>query len=169
MMIFKQVRNVLLLLTLASLLSSCGFHLRGNIPLPDGIKNMFIEAPSGTFRDKLEEVLENGGAVMATSPKSADAVLKVTKASSDRRVGTLDERGKADSYTLVFSVTYRLLDARGKELRKASLRESRQYNFDPELVIESESEEAELLSNMEEDIALRIVRQLSTVTDLDEG
>lgn len=164
----KLVRNALALLTVISLLSSCGFHLRGNIPLPEGIKNMFIDAPSGTFKDKLEEVVENGGAVMASSPKSADVVLKVTKASSNRVVGTLDERGKADSYTLYFSVSYVLTDAKGKQLRDASLRESRQYNFDPELVIESESEEAELLSNMEEDIALRIVRQLSTVTDLDE-
>ena len=39
------------------------------------------------------------------------------------------------------------------------------YNFDPSLVVQSESEEAELLEDMEEQASLRIVRQLSTITD----
>jgi outer membrane lipopolysaccharide assembly protein LptE/RlpB len=43
--------------------------------------------------------------------------------------------------------------------------ETRQYNFDPERVIESEAEEAELQESMAQEIALRIVRQLSSITD----
>lgn len=157
--------NFALTLVLILSLSACGFHLRGNIPLPDGIKNMFVAAPAGSFKDQLELVLENGGAVIAANRGGADVVLKVTRAESSRSVGTLDERGKANSYDLEFEVKYRLLDPQGGEIREATLRESRRYNFDPELVIESESEEADLLIDMETDIALRVVRQLSSVTN----
>lgn len=126
---------------------------------------MFVQAPKGDFKEQLESVLSNGGAVLAPNKSGADVVLKVLSANTNRNVGTLDSRGKADSYNLVFSVRYRLEDPEGKKIRAASLSESRRYNFNPELVIESESEEADLLTDMELDVALRIVRQLSSVTD----
>lgn len=161
----SYVANSLIAVLLAVALSACGFHLRGNIPLPDGIKNMYLFAPKGSFKEVLEEVLPNGGAVLASSKAGGDVVLNIKKATTERTVGTLDERGKVDSYNIVFRVKYVLEDPQGKQIRKATLKESRRYNFDPELVIESESEEADLLEDMERDIALRIVRQLATVTD----
>lgn len=163
----NTLRTTLAMLAMAMVLSACGFHLRGNIPLPEGIKNMFVSGPAGTFKDQLENVLTNAGAEIRPQKIGADVVLRIIDARSDRTVGTLDERGKANSYNLVFSVKYRLEDAEGNLLREANLSETRRYNFNPEQVIESESEEADLLEDMEEDIALRIVRQLSTVTDLD--
>lgn len=158
--------RTLLLIFLAASVSACGFHLRGNIPLPSGVQNIFVAAPAGTFKDKLEDVLTNAGAQLASGQAGADVVLNINKAGTKRSVGTLDERGKADSYNFSFGVKYTLDSADGKQLRKAELSEVRRYNFDPELIIESEAEEADLQSDMEEAIALRIVRQLSTVTDL---
>ena len=159
------LRNVILTTVLALALAACGFHLRGNIPLPSGISNMFIEAPKGDFNDQLSKVLTNAGAELATARGGADVVLKITSATTNRTVGTLDERGKADSYNLVFSVRYRLEDPEGKEIRSASIIQTRRYNFNPQLVIESESEEADLLTDMEQEAAINIVRQLASVTD----
>lgn len=163
----QTLKTLMLLATLAVTMSACGFHLRGNIPLPEGIKNMFVQAPKGSFRDQLEDVIASAGGDLKPSRKSADVILVVQEARSDRTVGTLDERGKVNSYNVVFTVKYALRDSDGNSLREATLSESRRYNFNPEQVIESESEEADLLADMEQDISLRIVRQLSTVTDLD--
>ena len=163
----STLKTSLLISALALTLTACGFHLRGNIPLPDGIKNMFVQAPQGTFKDTLEDVLTNAGGNIQASRGGGDVVLVVQQAQSDRTIGTLDDRGKVNSYNLIFTVKYVLNDREGKQLRTATLQESRRYNFNPEQVIESESEEADLLSDMEQDIALRVVRQLSTVTDLD--
>jgi len=157
--------RLIVVAVIASALSACGFHLRGNIPLPDGIKYMFVMAPEGTFKEKLEQVIVNGGGVLATGKGGGDVVLNIGSAGTTRTVGTLDDRGKVDSYNLIFSVSYSLQDPNGKPIRQASLSETRRYDFDPELVLESESEEADLLTDMETDIALRIVRQLSSVTD----
>lgn len=166
--VYKNVARLSAVLLLAFALTACGFHLRGNIPLPKGIQNMYVQAPDGTFKDKLEDVLSQAGATIAPSALGADVIVNVTDASSRRAVGTLDERGKVDSYNLVFSVQYSLDAADGKIVRQStSLQESRQYDFDPELVLESESEEEQLLTSMEEDVALRIVRQLSTVNYFD--
>lgn len=156
-------------LSLSISLAACGFYLRGNIPLPEGIQSMYVNAPEGEFKDVLSEVLVNSGAQLATGSGGADVILTISKAITNRTVGTLDERGKANSYNLRFTVKYELT-GRGAEqdaasIRTASLMELRRYNFDPDLVIESESEEAELQLDMEEAISLRIVRQLSTITN----
>lgn len=164
-----MVNNIMrsaLLLVLAVSISACGFHLRGNIPLSEGIKNMFISAPEGPFKDQLERILTRAGATITKRREGADVILNITKAAISRTVGTLDDRGKANSYNLRFKVKYSLDDPDGEPIRKLTkLNESRRYNFDPELVVESEAEEAELQESMEEAISLRIVRQLSTVTD----
>lgn len=163
------LKNVILTTVLALTMVACGFHLRGNIPLPSGISNMFIEAPKGDFKDQLSQVLTNAGAELATGPGGADVVLKIISATTSRTVGTLDARGKADSYNLVFSVSYRLEDPAGKKIRSAFINETRRYNFNPELVLESESEEADLLTDMEQEAAINIVRQLAAVTDYPAG
>jgi len=51
----------------------------------------------------------------------------------------------------------------------ASLLETRRYDFDEQLVVESEAEEAQLRQDLEESISLRIVRKLSSVTDFQPG
>ena len=165
----KLVFRTSLIFLLATLLASCGFHLRGNIPLPQAIQNMHVKGPAGTFKDKLEEVLTNAGATINENAAGADVILNVRKAVTDRKVGTLDDRGKADSYDLEFKVTYRVEDLEGKEVRRADLKESRRYSFDPDQVVESESEEADLQLDMEESIALRIVRQLASLTNYSPG
>ena len=73
-----------------------------------------------------------------------------------------DERGIANSYDLKFKVVYRVFDGEGEVIKaKTWVNESRRYDFDPEFVVETESEERELQESMEQDVALKIVRQLS--------
>jgi LPS-assembly lipoprotein len=164
----KVINQALITAVVVFSLTACGFHLRGNIPLPDGVKNLFLRAAQGSFRDQLEEILVSGGAVLARNKAAGDVMLNITKVGSKRTVGTLDDRGKVNSYNLIFTVQYSLESPDGKIVRTETLKESRRYDFSPELVIESESEEAELLESMEQDLSLRIVRQLSSMVDYPE-
>ncbi len=164
---FNAVRFSLVAM-LAMSLTACGFHLRGNIPLSDGLKNIYLSAPEGSFKDKLESRLTKLGATMAITPQAADAILDITQAQSNRTVGTLDERGKVNSYNINFNVSYMLKDIAGNAIRpNAKVKESRRYNFDPQAVIESESEEADLVEDMEDEVVLKILRKLATITDFD--
>ncbi len=153
---------------LAISLTACGFHLRGNIPLTDGLKNMYVNGPKGSFKDLLEKRLTKLGANLVSNPQGGDVVLSITSAESNRTIGTLDERGKVNSYNINFIVGYTLLDSAGNPIRPpASVVESRRYNFDPSAVIESESEEADLLEDMEEEAVLKVIRKLASITDFD--
>jgi len=162
----RTIFRIALFAIMSVSITACGFHLRGNIPLSDSVKNMYLNAPEGTFKDELEDILTGSGATLSDTKSGAQVVLNVTKALSDRSVGTLDDRGKVDSYNLRLNVVYVLSNVAGEPIRaSSSLTETRRYNFNPEQVVQSESEEEELLGSMEQAIALRIIRQLSTVTE----
>ena len=164
----KHVIKLFSVIGLALVLSACGFHLRGNIPLSDSIKNMYLNAPEGTFKQELERGLTRQGAVLSASKEAADVVLTITKVDSDRTVGTLDDRGKANSFNLLLKVNYNLKTSDNKIIRKLTkLVEVRRYDFDPQFVVETELEEVELLESMEEEIVLRIVRQLAVITEIE--
>lgn len=164
-MVNTILRSAFLLL-LASAVTACGFHLRGNIPLPEGITNMHVIVPKGSFKEELEEALVRAGATLFPSEDGADVILNVKTVDLERKVGTLDSFGKANSYTLIFRVAYVLTDLDKKPLREVTyIKEIRQYDFDPELVVESESEEAELLEDMEQSASLKLMRQLTTITN----
>jgi len=159
----KIISRTLVVLFVASAITACGFHLRGNTPLPAEISNIYIEAKNGPFKEKMEEVLSYGGATIATVQEAASSTLIVQKSIVEKTVGTIDERGKANSYELTYKVNYKLVDREGVSLRTASLYENRRFDFDPDTVLETESEEENLIVDMEESIALRVVRQLATI------
>ena len=163
----RRALQVVLVAILGLSLASCGFHLRGNIPLSDGIKNLSVTAPNGPFSDKLAKRLVSLGANLVES-EGADAFLNVSSVTSNRDVGTLDERGKVNSYDVKLVVQYVLQDAAGQAIRpQATIWESRRYNFDPDTVIESESEEADLIEDMEDAAVLKLIRRLASITDFD--
>lgn len=161
----KIVSRTLSVLFLTSVITACGFHLRGNIPLPESINNMFVNAENGPFKDQMEEVLLKAGVTIAPSVDAAEVQLNILESTVQRTVGTLDERGKANSYTLVYIVRYVLESPEGIPIRSGVVNDRSQYDFDPDTILETESEEEELIVEMEESVALQIVRQLSTITN----
>ena len=46
------------ILMLALLLSACGYHLRGALDLPAGMKNVYLEGGSAQLRDQFTRAME---------------------------------------------------------------------------------------------------------------
>lgn len=160
-----SIKNILLVSLCAFLLNACGFHLKGNLPLPESLNVLKLQVPKGEFKDALSDALVNAGGTLVESASSAEATLKIVDYSTKRQVGTLDDRGKANSYRVVLTVEYELLTPDGKLYRNSTLRERRTYDYDPINVIQSEQEEMELIEAMDEEIALKVLRQLATMMD----
>lgn len=162
---WKNVSRTFLMLLLASAVTACGFHLRGSIPLAESIDTMYLNASSGPFKNQMEDVLLNAGVTLTPTIDSAKVQLNILESIVQKTVGTLDEFGKANSYMLNYRVRYRLETLDGATIRNTTVYDRRQYDFDPEAVLSTESEEQELILEMEESVALQIVRQLSTITN----
>lgn len=146
------------------LISGCGFHLRGNLPLSDTLSLVAVESSDSALRQEVVEALEGAGAAVVEDAVAARAVIKLHDITYQRNVRTLDTRGKANGYTLVYSVKYSVTGQDGAELRKAkALRMERDFNFDSNQLLQAENEERVLREDMVKDMAQRIMRQLSTI------
>jgi len=153
----------LLIVLLITLTSACGFHLRGQLPMSESTNVIFVDAKQSEFSRNLEAQLTNNGATLVSDATAAKVSLKINDLRLERRTSTLDSRGKANSYSLVYTVDYSVVGADEKTLQANSLQESRNYTFDATQVLQQEREEEELEEDMRKELVVRLVRQLSVL------
>lgn len=157
-------RIVLIFVLTASLLSGCGFHLRGTINLPDSIRTVSVTSPDVKLRDALVDSLESNNVIVVSGPTADSAYIKISEADFGREVRTIDERGKSTGYVLILRASYEVLDSTGKHLVKPSITTARRdYNFDQEQLLSATREEELLRDEMREDVAQGILRKMSRI------
>jgi len=162
MLITKKISHALLLICLSVSVTACGFHLRGSASLAQSAKLIHITAPHGSFELELKDALSRSGAQLSNDSSVSDWNVVISQARHRREIGTLDDFGTVNSFRLVFTVTYRIVNGQGEFIKAPqALSENRQYVYNPSEVVETEFEETALRVGMEKDISLRIVRQLS--------
>jgi LPS-assembly lipoprotein len=156
-------RLLLVLLLSASMLSGCGFKLRGSIDLPESIRSVSISSPDVKLRDIIADRLQSND-VSVTGEGSGSAQINIESADISREVTTIDERGKATGYNLIMRARYNIVDGAGKELIKPSNAIARRdYNFDPDQLLSATREEELLHDEMREEVASSILRKMSRI------
>jgi len=157
-------RFALIILLTTSLLSGCGFHLRGTIVLPDSIRSVAISSPDGKLKDVLTDRLKSNKVAVVSSPSADSAHIKIASANFNREVRTIDGRGKATGYVLILKVGYTVLDNKGKVLVKPSVSTARRdYNFSQDQLLSATREEELLRDEMRGDAAQGILRKMSRI------
>lgn len=162
---FMSFRVPILILLAAALASGCGFHLRGKLPLPDQLQVIAVSSPDPEVRDEMVNALQASGAEVVDEAEAL-SVLDMYEVNFDRKVRTIDTRGKVSGYILRYDVSYRVVNQEGDELRDTRLALQRDYNFDPNQVLQAEEEEEALREDMIQELAQRIMRQLVTIAGL---
>ena len=153
----------LLIISLIALTSACGFHLRGQLPMSESANVIFIDAEESEFKRLLTDQLVGNGAKLVSDASAAKVSLKIRDLRLERLASTLDARGKANSYSLRFAVSYAVFDTDNKSLQSNILSESRDYTFDAAQILQQEREEKDLTEDMRKELVVRLVRQLSVL------
>ena len=157
-------RFILVFLLMASLVSGCGFHLRGAINLPDSIRTVAVTSPDVKLRDVLVDRLESNNVIIVSGPAADSAHIEISSANFDREVRTIDDRGKATGYVLILRANYKVVDSTGKELVKLSTAIARRdYNFDQEQLLSATRQEELLRDEMREEAAQSILIKMSRI------
>jgi len=154
----------ILILALCASLSACGFHLRGQLPVPESINIIAVKSEDKDLERRLSDALSFSGATVVESEADALALLELKKVIYDRTVRTIDERGKVTGYVLEYKVNFDVTAASGESLRSSTVVTRRDFNFDPDLVLQAEIEEESLRQDMLIDLTQQILRQLATIT-----
>jgi LPS-assembly lipoprotein len=157
------LRTLIQILAASALVSSCGFHLRGNLPLPEDLKVIAVSSTDRQVKEEMVNALQASGAQVVDDETSARSVMDMYDVKFERKVRTIDTRGKVTGYVLRYDVSYRVTRHDGKQLRDTHLAIQRDYNFDPNQVLQAEEEENSLKEDMLKELAQRIMRQLVTV------
>ncbi len=150
----------LLAITLActlSLLSACGFHLRGELDVSDAKQQLSVqeEQADPTLRRALKRALMDNG-ISRDSAATYHLTILDTRFSRDSI--SLDSNARVDEYSLTLKVDFELREV-AKNLREAQSTTIEQvYTYDADAAAAKDEQEALLRQEMYDAVATRILR-----------
>ncbi len=155
------------LLMAASLLSACGFKLRGS----DGQYRMPFHriylafADTSSLGTELRRNLRAGDQVqVVTDAATADALFDVLSETRGKTILSLNSQGRVREYLLTYTLVFRVRDAKGNELLgPTEINLKRPITFNESQVLAKESEEVLLYRDMQTDLVQQILRRLAAV------
>ena len=154
-------KRLVLILRSLTLLSSCGFKLRGNFEMPASLSQVVIDGGERELVDQLKELLvKSGSTVLASGAEVAS--INITKSEFEREVLTTGANGIATSFNFRYLVDFNVTNAEGKVLQApVSLNQIRNLTYEAGNELEVEDEEEFLKEEMEKELVLQIMRRLS--------
>jgi len=156
----NRVTAHLSLLLAILLLAGCGFHLRGETPLPAWLQSARVESDLrySEVAEALRRALRSAGVAVA---EQADTVIKIEGEQRSRRILSVGSDGRPREYELNYRLSYGVYDAAGKVLLpSSSVTESRAYTFDEVDVLGKSTERDELWRELRRRAVAAVINRL---------
>lgn len=153
--------RILSVMFLALLLGACGFHLRAQATLP--FETLYVEGNANSaFVNELKRAVQSGSSTrLVDGPGEAQAVLQIMGETRQKNILSLSGGGRVREYQLVYQITFRLHDGKGKELIPVgTISLKRDVSFNDAQLLAKESEEVLLYRDMQSDAVQQIFRRL---------
>jgi len=149
----------------AGVAAGCGFRLRGSANIP--FETMALQGAENTsFAVELKRsILANRNVRIVDDPKLAQAILQIAGISQERRILSLSGAGRVREFQLIYRVSYRVHDGKGRELiapGEVVLR--RDITFDDSQVLAKEQEEILLVRDMQSDAVQQLLRRIAAAS-----
>ena len=154
-----------LLLAVAILAAGCGFRLQGSSQLPAGLDSVHVATRDRltSFAVELESGLERIGASQAASAGEADAVVRVTRDRSGRRVLSVSARNTPQEYAIFYEVEFAIDRGGAEVVPPQRLELTRNISFDESQLLAKDREEEILREAMARDLADLVLRRLESL------
>jgi LPS-assembly lipoprotein len=148
-----------------SLLSACGYHLRGELALPAGMERVHVESsdPFGPLKRNVEKALERSGAKIEAAAGDGIAEVSLTGVSIAPIVRSVSSNARVNEFTMLYHVELQITDGAGKVLMpKQVIEQSRVFTFDQTQAIGTGAEQDEIKKEMERDMTQAVVRRVDS-------
>lgn len=157
-------KRVLTMLTLVSLLSACGFHLRGDYLLHDELQTLYVSSNDvhGELTRLVKQHLSHNQVKILKHKNAQVPELRIMSDKLDRRTLSVFENGQVAEYELIYSVNYQLRFI-NEEPKNFSFELNRDYQDDPSFALAKSRELSLLLSEMRTSAADRILRDMARI------
>jgi LPS-assembly lipoprotein len=162
--------TVVLLIIASAMMSSCGFQLRGAAKY--NFTSVHVQAPTSAalggpaapvVPDVIDGLNRNGVQIKAKIDE-ADFAIRFLQVTFDKRVLSLSGSGRAREFELEYRIRYEFVDAKQRvwgEPGEITIR--RDFSFSESQALAKETEERQLIRDMQLDAAAQILRRLQSV------
>ena len=146
----------------AAVLAGCGFHIRGDAPLP--FRTMAIVGAEGSSLvvDLRRTLRGNARVTLVDRPDQAEVTLYIVSNTNDKSILTLSGGGRVREFQLSQKLVFRVANLAGAEwLPMSEINVRRDFSFNDSQALAKEGEERLLLADMQADVVQQLIRRLS--------
>jgi LPS-assembly lipoprotein len=160
------VRLVIILFTM-TLLASCGFHLRGEVPLAPPLKRMYLQSPDpyGELARNLRLGLTAAGVQLTDSASQAATVLEILNEKTTQQLLSVGGTQQTRQYNLLLSVTFQVHSPKGKVLiAPQTVTDTQALTVQADQILGGSNEQNNLYQQMRQDIVFTLLNRLASQT-----
>jgi LPS-assembly lipoprotein len=157
--------RLIVLLSIAMFLSSCGFQLRGETPLSPPLKRLYIQTadPYGALTRNLRDYLMRSDVELVDSPAEALTILHIISEVQNQQLLSVSGLQQTRQYSLTLSVTFEIMNPKGIVLVPPStLTENRTLTTLSDLILGGTNEQNTLYQQMRLAIINDIMNRLGS-------
>ncbi len=148
---------------LSTVLSGCGFHLRGQVELASVMSAPLVTGQDPELVTHLRQGLRQSGVNPVKDLAAATVIIDLATVEYSRWVNAIGSNGIATGYTLQYNVTYRVVERSGQVLvANSQLSFSRDLTYQSTQLLQKKEQEKALKASMRAEIVGRIIRRLSS-------
>jgi LPS-assembly lipoprotein len=160
----QKLNSVLIIMVCTTLVSACGFHLRGDYLLSPQLQTMHLSSVDkfGELTRKVKQHLSLNQVNFVANSANGTPQLRLLKDSLNRRTLSVFPNGQVAEYELIYTVRYQLLLS-AEDQRSFTFELNRDYQDDPNIALAKSRELDLMLSEMRDEAANKILRDLATI------
>lgn len=147
------------------LLTGCGFHLRGQVALPDTCQPVAINDNSHDtlLAQRLRSQLHAQGIRITANPQQARLILELSDSRFERSQANLSSNTQWRQYTLRYQVTLQVKNHQQQMLSPRSVISSVRYTAEnPNQLLGSRHETRTLQQEMRQELAVKVLDHFNT-------
>lgn len=158
------LKTFVLVLFTTSILTACGFQLRGDYLLDDDLQRLYLTSSDvhGELTRLVKLNLTRNQVKVLKSSEADIPELRIVSDKLDRRTLSLFSNGQVAEYELIYSVHYQVRFT-GEDAQDFRFELYRDYQDDPNLALAKSRELSLLLSEMRTSAADKILRDLARI------
>ncbi len=148
------------------LLTACGFHLRNEARLPNGMTRVHIDIadPISPLKRNLKAALQRSGASVEEAAGEGITELKIPVVALSPEVQAVGATARVRQFVMLYHVEIEAVGANGKTLLpKQTVELSREFTFDETQALGTAQVQEDLKKQMERDMVQAILRRLEAV------
>ncbi|QKJ65560.1 hypothetical protein HQN60_01735 [Deefgea piscis] len=152
--------KTLVLLGLCLSLMACGFHLRGQGPAAQlNFKTIQVSGGGSAAQELRKAIIVQDNVKLVTS--DAQVAVNIVNESSDKQILSVNSKGQVVQYRVFYRVRFTATLDKQPLIEDGNISLSRTLQWDENDILANESEEGKLITEMQRDSSLQIIRRIN--------